>query len=367
MSDPVDPTADRSPGPWGPAHPLVAASAAISAALSSVDQVDPAFMSTSEKAQALLELSAVIDRVEELRIRVLAHADDVADAEGARDAAAWLAHRGRRDRGECRHRLRLAHALAAHDTVTAGLRAGRVNLAQAEVVTRALDAPPDELTTEVRRTAEARLVEETARFAPRQLRILGRRVLEVVAPEVAEGLEQRLLEEEERRAARRAGVRSIRHGDGTWEIRIHASERAHHRLMTYLEAFTSPRRSAGTASGAAAGPHGPTEDRRPYDQRLGSAFEAFLEAVDPQRLPLHGGDATTVMVTIDLTTLLDDLGERGGIALVGDQPVTAAHARRLACTAGIIPVVLGGRSQVLDAGRTRRLYGPAQRRALVLQ
>ena len=109
------------------------------------------------------------------------------------------------------------------------------------------------------------------------------------------------------------------------------------------------------------------DDRRPYDQRLGHAFGAFLETVDPSRLPLHGGDATRVLVTVDLATLRGDLGLGSGGGLVGDAPVSAGHVRRLACTSGIIPVVLGGASEVLDLGRTRRLFAPVQRKALALR
>jgi hypothetical protein len=50
----------------------------------------------------------------------------------------------------------------------------------------------------------------------------------------------------------------------------------------------------------------------------------------------------------------------------GDR-VSAATARRLACEAGIIPVVLGGKSQVLDLGRSRRYHSKAQRVAIAMR
>jgi len=128
------------------------------------------------------------------------------------------------------------------------------------------------------------------------------------------------------------------------------------RLRTYLEAYTSPRHRAVVH----ADPGEPASPRR----RLGQAFETFLEAVDPARLPLHGGDATTVLVTIDLTTLQSDLA---GVGLVGEDPVSAGQVRRLACTAQIIPVVLGGESEVLDLGRSSRLFSPAQRKAMAVR
>ena len=65
--------------------------------------------------------------------------------------------------------------------------------------------------------------------------------------------------------------------------------------------------------------------------------------------------------------LLADLHEAGVCDLDTGGQITAAQARRLACTAGIIPAVLGARSQVLDLGRRRRFHTEAQRIALALR
>ncbi|QWF24441.1 13E12 repeat family protein [Nocardioides sp. LMS-CY] len=333
-------------------HPVLAAMGVVDEALTDVGDVDPMYLSTAEKKQALLGLSSSIDRLEELRMRLLATADDVAEEDGARDAAAWLAHHGRRDRAECRQRLRLGRALAERERTAQALRDGEINVAQAGAVVRALDELPAEIGGDVCAAAEDRLVVEAARFGPRQLRILGRRVVDVVAPEVAEGLEARLLEREEASAARRTFLTTRRNGDGTTDLRIRVADLVCDRLLTYLEAFTTPRRGGATSS-----------DRRPYEQRLGAAFGAFLESVDPGRLPLHGGDATTLVVTVDLEVLRSGTG----VAYVGDEPISAGEARRLACTAGILPAVLGGASQVLDLGRLRRLYRGGQRKALGLR
>lgn len=45
--------------------------------------------------------------------------------------------------------------------------------------------------------------------------------------------------------------------------------------------------------------------------------------------------------------------------------MSASVVRKMACDADIIPIVLGGQGEILDAGRARRLFGVAQRRALV--
>ena len=106
------------------------------------------------------------------------------------------------------------------------------------------------------------------------------------------------------------------------------------------------------------------EDRIPYPRRLGQAFDALLEHLDPTKLPQHGGDATTLLVTIGLESLRAELGTG---TIVGGEPLSATAVRRLACTADIIPVVLGGKGEILDLGRTRRLFSPAQRKAMALR
>ena len=47
--------------------------------------------------------------------------------------------------------------------------------------------------------------------------------------------------------------------------------------------------------------------------------------------------------------------------------ISAGHARRLACRAGIIPAVLGTQSQVLDLGRKARFHSGPQRIALAIE
>src|SRR5699024_10445991 len=48
-------------------------------------------------------------------------------------------------------------------------------------------------------------------------------------------------------------------------------------------------------------------------------------------------------------------------------PVTGPDGRRMPCDAGIVPVVLGGDSEVLDLGRTVRWFTPGQKKAIRLR
>jgi hypothetical protein len=58
----------------------------------------------------------------------------------------------------------------------------------------------------------------------------------------------------------------------------------------------------------------------------------------------------------------------GDVPVLADgQPIPAREARRLACDAGIIPVMLGSQSEPLDVGRQARLVPVGLRRALSLR
>jgi len=336
-------------------HPVLACVERMAEDLASIADVPVELMSAEEKAAALVAASTTSSRLEALRLRLLAASDDVAAEAGARDAGAWLAHETRGDRREQQRDLRLATALAERwHHLGAGLAGGSVNLPQARVIAYALDQLPDGVPAEVVSRAEAQLVEYAADFGPADLRVLGRRILDVVAPEVGERAEGRALEAEERRAAETTTLTLTPCGDGTTRVRGRMPDAVAHRLATYLDAFTSPRQ-------------GGASDRRdgwgPVERRRGQAFCALLEHLDPEKLPAHGGDATTVMVTMTLDQLRSELATAGLISS-DDLRISAGAMRRLACTAGIIPVVLGGKSEVLDLGRTSRLFNRAQRKGL---
>jgi hypothetical protein len=85
-------------------------------------------------------------------------------------------------------------------------------------------------------------------------------------------------------------------------------------------------------------------------------------------------DATTakrpeplVIVLIDHLTLSGQLTEYGVCELIDGTPIAPATARRLACSAGILPIVLDGKSRPLDLGATQRFATAAQRIALTVR
>lgn len=88
---------------------------------------------------------------------------------------------------------------------------------------------------------------------------------------------------------------------------------------------------------------------------------------DRGELPLDGA---TVVVRMSLDDLRESAAAsvgRCGVAEIDGmtQPLSIAAARHLASSAGIIPCVLDGAGEILDWGRRRRLFTPAQKLALV--
>lgn len=86
-------------------------------------------------------------------------------------------------------------------------------------------------------------------------------------------------------------------------------------------------------------------------------------ALTTSELPATGGHRPQVMVTIGLEELLGKVNGTGHAVFVG--PVSPNTVRRIACDADIVPVVLGGKGEILDVGRARRFFGPVLRRALI--
>ncbi|MGH3348488.1 MAG: DUF222 domain-containing protein, partial [Nocardioides sp.] len=146
-------------------------------------------------------------QVAQLQLRLLGHAEHVqVGAEvGATSAANWLAHQTRTTRPVVHRAARLAKGLDdAHPEVDAALADAQVTLDQAQVIVDAVDALPADLVSAATvGQAKAFLLEQAAHHDAKGLRILGRRLLEVLDPAAADREEARRLkrEEEEARAA----------------------------------------------------------------------------------------------------------------------------------------------------------------------
>ncbi|MCW2739523.1 hypothetical protein [Nocardioides sp.] len=112
-------------------HPIIECAADLRGALKDVASVEPAFMTTGDKQAALVALTEVRSQLDAMTARVLAASDDVGEAHGLRDAAAWLAVQTRTTWRETRRDLALGRALEQHPEIAAALTSGALRTEQA--------------------------------------------------------------------------------------------------------------------------------------------------------------------------------------------------------------------------------------------
>ncbi|WP_292604629.1 HNH endonuclease signature motif containing protein [Nocardioides sp. REDSEA-S30_B4] len=357
---------DDPRGPREGEHQVDRGVAVIAGALTDLDKVSLIGLDQTATAASLVEIAAAEARLGELKHRVLAHASSVRveEATGAATTATWLARATRTTVRSSRRAVHLAAALETYERLREGYAAGRVNTEQAEVIARALDALPADIPATVRAAAEQRLVDLAGHHDACDLRVLGDRVLDVVAPAVADAHEAARLEAEERAAARKTMLTMTPDGQGSVHGRFTVPELHAGMLRKQLLALVVHDKPALASTPATAAEQGEGERPEPVKAatavELGAALCELLERLDGSQVPEMSTGAT-VVVTMTLETLT------GGLAAAtldtGDR-IAAHTARRLACEAAIIPVVLDGRREVLDVGRRKRLFTRAQRIAL---
>ncbi|MBQ1020719.1 DUF222 domain-containing protein [Micromonospora sp. D93] len=275
----------------------------------------------------------------------------VAVAQGASSTAVWLRERLRLSGRGARQLVQLAATIdAAPSAVRDALLGGAITVEQGRVVAETIAALPAEAGPEVADKATQLLVAWADRFDPTSLSRLGERVLTHVAPELADEAELKALE----RATERAEAR--RH------VTLSEQQNGQVRLSGSLDTETaSLLREAIDPLCAPAGEH---DDRSPGQRRADALGEVCRLALRTGQLPDNGGDRPQLVVTVSLDELVN--GVRAGALETGTR-LTPGAVRRLACDAGVLPVVLDGNSQVLDVGRQRRLFTGPLRRALVLR
>ena len=309
-------------------------------------------MSADDAGAALVLLTQARSQLDELLMRVLRQAQSVeVGAEVGATTPSWWAHQTATTRAEAHRTTRLAADLEEHDQVATSLAAGAIRTDQAQVIVSAVDALPDDVAAWVPEAATTFLLDKAAEHDAKALRVIGRRVLEVIDPEAADAEEARRLEAEESEALAAASFTMSDDGAGRAHGRFTIPTLHAEMLRKHLLAIAFSQRPT-------TGPDGARTTQQLSRHRLGLAFVDYLESRPETTVPSAGGVTATVVVTMDLATL------EGGIraaSLDTGARISASEARRIACRAGIIPVVLGGPSVVLDAGRKRRFHSETQR------
>ncbi|MCZ7374994.1 HNH endonuclease signature motif containing protein [Micromonospora sp. WMMC250] len=270
---------------------------------------------------------------------------------GASTTAVWLRERLRMTVPAARRLVDLATAL---DTGNPGIRQaladGAINLDQARVIADTATTVQTTADTETADKAVGVLVEWAGQFDPTLLRRMGTRILDHVAPDLADAAAEAALAAEDARATRDRHLTLSTQTDGRL------------RLTGTLDAETAGLLRA--AIDPLSAPAGPDDTRCAGQRRHDALADVCRLALRTGDLPDSGGDPAQIVVTTGYDALTRHLG--AGALDIGLQ-LTPDTVRRLACDAAILPAVLGGAGQVLDVGRQRRLVTGALRRALVLR
>ena len=236
---------------------------------------------------------------------------------------------------------------AEYPVVAAAIASCELGITAAEVIVRELEAAAPRCSTEKLQIAEYELVTRAPDFSIADLSVLARQV-------------------RDRLDADGAFDRDAIH-------RLHRSAKfipASNGMVRFV--WDMPPATAGMVKTAVdavvdhdfrAARDGDLDDSRTLEQRRADAAEHLFH-----HLATCGGAAGDLpAATMVVRLSLDDLRCGTGTASIDgiQETISIATARRLAADAELIPIVLGGKGEVLDAGRARRLFSRAQRLALM--
>ena len=360
-----------------------------------------------------------------------AQAQGLPKAHAATSTAVWLRQHLRVSPGTARWLVALADTLHARPVLDTAVCAGGISAEHATTIAGTLKDLPSDLGREITDKAETKLVEQAGVFDAVILGRLGGRILDHVAPEVAEGREAEFLDREEAKAHHKRGFTLSPLGNGQVRLSGYLDTSGAAAVTAALDPLCHPR-------------HDPAGARTPAQRRADALVDVCASALrEGTDLPGHGGDPAQVVVTIPFTTLTKQSpagqysagqssagqssagqssagqssagqssagqssagqsrtggqsrasqadthagagapsqagasagagagasgGAGGGLGwLDTGAPISVAEARRLACDAQILPAVLNGDSLPLDLGRARRLFTGPLRRALILR
>jgi uncharacterized protein DUF222 len=222
--------------------------------------------------------------------------------------------------------------------VRAGMASGAISTDHVVRIAKVIEKVPAGHAGEV----EVELAELAHQFNPTELARLGQRMVDVLDPDGEEPVDRAVVE-----------AQNLLHlqerEDGSLSGRFELGAESAALLRPLLSPLTKPQ---------------PGDDRI-LDERQGDALaEVIRLAADSGNAPMEGGERPHIAVTVSLETLQTGLGRA---TLDDGRSLTPEQARRLACDAGVIPIVLGSKSEPIDVGELKRLADKRLRRALAVR
>ncbi|MBI4901694.1 MAG: DUF222 domain-containing protein [Actinobacteria bacterium] len=352
--------------------------------LDQVRATDRSAATDEERLAWVEQVRGLQRRVDALAAMLIAEADEAGSAMRARHTHLqdWLARSGQETPRQATATLWAARELERRPQVRDAAASGQISLGQAKAINTALDGLPSKLDRSQLKEA-VDLMLAAADHAPAEtLRGMSERVLSQVAPEKSETPEaraERLTQRDVRASARRC-LRFGAECDGSLEfsgsLPVVDGRRLQHLVQTIADRGYRAAKDAHDRRSLAATPQQRLADALVTVVTVGEARSSRRGAAvvgDPAGpaigSPLSVGSipdgATRISVVISVDELLDRATARG--LLTDGTSLSPGELRRLACSAELIPVVLGRDSTVLDVGFAHRLAPAALRLAVGLR
>jgi hypothetical protein len=226
---------------------------------------------------------------------------------------------------------------------------GTLGVDAAAVIVRELQAASPRCSSEALLDAERLLVELAPTYTVGEVRVLARQArdrLDHDGPQPAESLRQ----------AKRSLRLTSRH-DGMLHLEWEMTPQTGGLVKAAIDAVVGRELHQAREDAHLLG-----EDPRTLEQLRADAAEHVFRHAATCSSATGDLPSITMVVRMTLESLLTGLGtaQIDGI----NETISASEARKLAAEAGIVPIVLGEPSEVLDYGTTRRLFSTAQKIAL---
>ncbi len=219
-----------------------------------------------------------------------------------------------------------------------------IGAADVAVIRSVLARIPGHFDQQTRAEVEAELARQARILDAGQLAVLGKRMLAYLDQDGRPPIEHL----ETRRRL------SFHDRDGGYELAGWLDQEAAEIVRSALSPLSAPRPTTDTEI-----------DLRTAAQRDADALvELAQRALADGELPTEGGERPQVVVTVSLPVLQGRIGS-ASLALGG--AINPDIARRIACDARVIPVVLGSKGEPLDVGRASHTVPTAIRRAVIVR
>ena len=309
---------------------------------------DLASLSDREKLDRTAFLLAAQNRIGAELARCVRSAEVTRSAEddGAKTMQSWLRGHCRLSPGEAHRVVYRGRALEQLPAVAAGFADGTITAEQVTVAARI--ARPEHVTAAAAQNIDLASIDAVLAEVARtreyaDLGIVVERYLALLDPDGPKP------DPTEKRA-----FWMTRHSDGSRTFGGELDAFGGDKLETALESIVQANRPEG--------------DRRSRSQQQSDALVQLADlALGFEQLPVHRGSKPHAVMTIPAADLFDPAVTHGLGRLGYGSWLSAEQARHASCDADLTPIILDEHGVPLAMGRTRRLFPPHIRRALVLR